>query len=286
MPHDNWRTVPSCFRETRTVFWGARSATRDWADAHYHTVLCCSLPCWVICRPVVTAVNRTVKPGFHYLSWRPEITARVDGWRAFPLAELTGNRTVTCALHCRRVLHAYRKASRTANTMGRYVVIEVVSLLLGIQLGNNISRPTAASFVSGTVELKRLSRSCTVVRHDFRLEPGKRRKSICYTWQDRAYFFTRHCAWYWWTTGHRWRTLSKTSWPTKSTGLCSATVEKLFFHFPANEVQHVLDDIFFTAQYLLYDAVSVCLSVRLSVCHTRVSCRNNRAHHQAISTEF
>jgi len=41
-----------------------------------------------------------VKPGFHYPSWRPELTARVDGWpvsitrrvdgRAFPLAELTG----------------------------------------------------------------------------------------------------------------------------------------------------------------------------------------------------
>ena len=39
-----------------------------------------------------------VKPGFNYPSWRPELTARVDGWpvsitrvdgRAFPLAELT-----------------------------------------------------------------------------------------------------------------------------------------------------------------------------------------------------
>ena len=43
------------------------------------------------------------KPGFHYPSWRPELTARVDGWpvslpvntgrvdgRAFPLTELTG----------------------------------------------------------------------------------------------------------------------------------------------------------------------------------------------------
>ena len=45
----------------------------------------------------------SVKPGFHYPSWRPELTARVDGWpvsfpvntgrvdgRAFPLTELTG----------------------------------------------------------------------------------------------------------------------------------------------------------------------------------------------------
>jgi len=31
-------------------------------------------------------------------------------------------------------------------------------------------------------------------------------------------------------------------------------------------------------------AVVRCLSVRLSVCHTGVSCRNNRAHHQSIST--
>ena len=30
-----------------------------------------------------------VKPGFHYPSWRLELTGRVDG-RAFPLAELTG----------------------------------------------------------------------------------------------------------------------------------------------------------------------------------------------------
>ena len=48
---------------------------------------------------VYTQVTRTFKPGFHYPSWRPELTARVDGWpvsitrqhgRAFPLAELKG----------------------------------------------------------------------------------------------------------------------------------------------------------------------------------------------------
>jgi len=40
-----------------------------------------------------------LKPGFHYPSWRPKLTARLDGWpvsitrqhgRTFPLAELTG----------------------------------------------------------------------------------------------------------------------------------------------------------------------------------------------------
>ena len=50
-------------------------------------------------RYMVTANAMTVKPGFHYPSWRPELTGdrfplpvntgRVDG-RAFPLAELTG----------------------------------------------------------------------------------------------------------------------------------------------------------------------------------------------------
>jgi len=48
---------------------------------------------------MVGALALIFKPGFHYSSWRPELTARVDGWpvsvtrqhgRAFPLAELTG----------------------------------------------------------------------------------------------------------------------------------------------------------------------------------------------------
>ena len=43
-----------------------------------------------------------VKPGFHYPSWRPELTAGVDGWPVsiarqhdaqFPLAVLTGVET-------------------------------------------------------------------------------------------------------------------------------------------------------------------------------------------------
>ena len=53
-------------------------------------------------RPTTTATENsesstTLKPGFHYPSWRPELTARVDGWPVsiirqhgpFPLAELT-----------------------------------------------------------------------------------------------------------------------------------------------------------------------------------------------------
>ena len=30
---------------------------------------------------VIHWLNQPVKPGFHYPSWRPELTARVDGWR-------------------------------------------------------------------------------------------------------------------------------------------------------------------------------------------------------------
>ena len=59
----------------------------------------------------------SLKPGFHYPSWRPVLTARVDvsplpvntgrvDWRAFPLAELTGRqhgpstRVVETGLYC------------------------------------------------------------------------------------------------------------------------------------------------------------------------------------------
>jgi len=41
-----------------------------------------------------------------------------------------------------------------------------------------------------------------------------------------------------------------------------------------------------TAWYAVVRCLSVCLSVRPSIRHTRVLCRNNKAHHQAISTEL
>ena len=31
-------------------------------------------------RAIVTIKHIQLKPGFHYPSWRPELTARVDGW--------------------------------------------------------------------------------------------------------------------------------------------------------------------------------------------------------------
>ena len=80
-----------------------------------------------------TCDRQAIKPGFHYPSWRPELTARVDGWpvsitrqhdsrvdrRAFPLVELTGRVDgLTRAQHgpCWQVMETGHPSTRAVNS--------------------------------------------------------------------------------------------------------------------------------------------------------------------------
>ena len=66
-------------------------------------------------------VYSTIKPGFHYPSWRPELTARVDGWPVSitrqhgPLTRLVETRARQHG-PCWRVMETGHPSTRTVNS--------------------------------------------------------------------------------------------------------------------------------------------------------------------------